>query len=841
MRPQYHCSNERRRQAVLAHGSLNGIDYLEVLDEQAPAGSPRQQTLLVRCLKPLLVNLGTDNVRISGGVRITPVEVVWVGRAVDAEALLDAGRITPAERDFLLDEQNLPQPEQILVVRSATAGDFSIYRLCLVAASSDGQPLENFDPLLSCVDFSFKVECPSPFDCKTEVTCPPERFPEPQIDYLARDYASFRRLMLDRLAQTLPDWRERNPADQGIVLVELLAHAADQLSYFLDAVATEAYLGTARQRVSLRRHARLLDYAMHEGCNARVLVHCQVDQGGSSVELGEGKPLLTRLPGQPTLIAPDNYAQALQQHPLVFETLHAITLHAAHNTISFYTWGAQDCCLPKGATRATLAGTLSHLKRGDILIFEEVLSPASGRLVDADPTHRHAVRLTEVHFTKDPLGGRFLSSPTDNPVAVTEIAWAAADALPFPLCISATIDGRPEELAIARGNIVLADHGRTIVDEPLPAPLSGGRYSPLLAEPDLTHRVPYDQDAQSLPPASATLAQDPRRALPDITLHGKDDPWSPQRDLFDSDRVASHFVVEMHENRRAQLRFGNGVTGRQPVGGLTPTYRVGNGRAGNVGAEAIAHVVTNESGIVAVRNPLPAQGGTEPEPLEQVRQFAPQAFRVQERAVTEADYAAVAERHPEVQKAAATRRWTGSWVTMFLAIDRTGGQPVDADFENKLRRFMEGFRLTGHDLKITPPRFVPLDIALMISVAPGYFHATVQQALLEIFSTGDLPNGRRGFFHPDNYTFGQPVYLSQVVATAMQVPGVAAVLDLSTGSKLSFQTLRTRTRFQRWGHPPRGELAAGVIVTAPTEIVRLDNDPNQPENGRIRFFMEGGL
>jgi hypothetical protein len=25
------------------------------------------------------------------------------------------------------------------------------------------------------------------------------------------------------------------------------------------------------------------------------------------------------------------------------------------------------------------------------------------------------------------------------------------------------------------------------------------------------------------------------------------------------------------------------------------------------------------------------------------------------------------------------------------------------------------------------------------------------------------------------------------------------------------------------------------------EIARLDNDPSQPENGRIEFFMEGGL
>jgi hypothetical protein len=50
----------------------------------------------------------------------------------------------------------------------------------------------------------------------------------------------------------------------------------DYLSYYQDAIATEAYLGTARQRVSVRRHARLLDYAMHDGCNARVWVQVRV-------------------------------------------------------------------------------------------------------------------------------------------------------------------------------------------------------------------------------------------------------------------------------------------------------------------------------------------------------------------------------------------------------------------------------------------------------------------------------------------------------------------------------------------------------------------------------------
>ena len=62
---------------------------------------------------------------------------------------------------------------------------------------------------------------------------------------MAKDYASFRRLLLDLLPQLNPDWIERNPSDLGIALIELLAYTGDQLSYFQDAVANEAYLETA--------------------------------------------------------------------------------------------------------------------------------------------------------------------------------------------------------------------------------------------------------------------------------------------------------------------------------------------------------------------------------------------------------------------------------------------------------------------------------------------------------------------------------------------------------------------------------------------------------------------
>jgi predicted phage baseplate assembly protein len=282
----------------------------------------------------------------------------------------------------------------------------------------------------------------------------------------------------------------------------------------------------------------------------------------------------------------------------------------------------------------------------------------------------------------------------------------------------------------------------------------------------------------------------------------------------------------MGNDGRAQLRFGDGVLGRAPAAELIATYRVGGGRQGNVSAEAIAHVVTTVEGITDVRNPLPAHGGTDPEPIEQVRLYAPQAFRTQGRAITEADYVAVAERHSSVQRAAATRRWTGSWYTMFVTIDRRGGFGIDDAYELEMRRHLERFRLAGYDIEIDAPRFVPLDLALTVCVAPGYFRSNVKQALLETFSNADLRDGRRGFFHPDNFTFGQPVYLSHVVAAAMSVTGVSWVEAL---------------RFQRWGEGTHDELADGQISFGRLEIARLDNDASRPESGHVEFDMRGGL
>src|SRR5690606_8912435 len=128
----------------------------------------------------------------------------------------------------------------------------------------------------------------SDLDCRPACACPPLTRTAPDIDYLAKDYASFRQMMLDHLARLIPDWQRRTAAGLGVTLVEVLAYVGDYLSYRQDAIATEAYLGTARRRVSLRRHTRLLDYAMHDGCNARAWVQVRVAPGVTSVQLAAG-------------------------------------------------------------------------------------------------------------------------------------------------------------------------------------------------------------------------------------------------------------------------------------------------------------------------------------------------------------------------------------------------------------------------------------------------------------------------------------------------------------------------------------------------------------------------
>src|SRR5258708_33357888 len=73
--------------------------------------------------------------------------------------------------------------------------------------------------------------------------------------------------------------------------------------------------------------------------------------------------------------------------------------------------------------------------------------------------------------------------------------------------------------------------------------------------------------------------------------------WTPLRDLLESHAEDNAFVVEIDNDGRAHLRFGDGDLGRLPEAGMEffARYRVGNGTAGNVPAASNTKIVFRHS------------------------------------------------------------------------------------------------------------------------------------------------------------------------------------------------------------------------------------------------------
>jgi len=839
------CQTDVRRDEVRTQGR-NGLDYVEVVD-----GPPTRLYIYFFGKLPTELATKAPNLKrylhLTGGDRITGLQIL----DVTPQAGVDA------------------EHDDVLIATADQVGDFSTYTLSLVG-------VEGIDPQYSSADFTFRVDCASDLDCKPPRGCEPAALDEPTISYLAKDYASFRQLILDRMALLVPDWTERHVPDIGVTLVELLAYTGDYLSYYQDAVATEAYLGTARQRISVRRHSRLVDYRLHEGCNARAWVQVTVSSNVElpSAQVGFVTGANNSLGAQPTVLDLDQLQRIPKStyeyfEPLVADPAQALRFRQAHNEISFYTWGRRECCLLAGSTRATLLDQwLSvpdadgrtralNILEGDVLIFEEVLGARTGVAADADPKHRWAVRATRVQAAEDPLYPISAGNgeiPLTLPTPLVEITWAEEDALPFSLCISAI--GAPPDctyltgISVARGNIVLVDHGRTLDPEPLP-PVPGsttapcceceghpsdliaktGRYRPTLHKTPLTFHEP---EVSASAPATHALTQDPKKAVPVIRLSDADADWSVRQDLLASSPDDRDFVVEIDNDAVAHLRFGDGELGRSPTPGrqFKAVYRVGCGAVGNVGAAAISHFVLKNLKLdeisIAVRNPLPAWGGIDPEAIAEAKLFAPHDFRDPakiQRAITANDYATLAKRNTSLQGASARLAWTGSWYEADVAVDPLHVESADEVLLETVRSDLHKYRRMGHDLRVQAAVYVPIELVLSVCALPDYDRGHVKAALLARFSNRINADGMTGFFHPDKLGLGEDVYLSRIVAAAQSVPGVQRV---------------TVEKFHRRFELPNNEIANGVLPIAVNEIAQLDNDPDYPERGRLQITVGGG-
>src|SRR5262249_41417080 len=157
--------------------------------------------------------------------------------------------------------------------------------------------------------------------------------------------------------------------------------------------------------------------------------------------------------------------------------------------------------------------------------------------------------------------------------------------------------------------------------------------------------------------------------------------------------------------------------------------------------------------------------------VESVRQHAPVAFRVQQRAVTPTDYADRAAMYPGVRRAAATLRWTGSWHTVVVTVERDDQLALGTDLVTGLESYLDGYRMAGGALDVQEGIRVPLHVAMTVCVRADYVGSDVEAALLNVFTTGTKADGTPGLFSPDRLDLGMPFYLSPLIAAAQDVDG----------------------------------------------------------------------
>jgi hypothetical protein len=821
-----------RRTQVIESASFNGIDFVEI-------ANPTQMVLRVHFLNGVSVGALSSPPLISGGETIPTVAVLPI-----------------AATDWGLDDGRV-----VLTLRVAAPGDFSLYTLSLSSPA--------LDPLFDHIAFSFKALCPSDLDCETPSTpCPPLQGNAPPIDYLAKDFLSFRQALLDFSALRYPQWQERSEADFGVMFLEALSAIADDLSYAQDRVAAEAALVTATQRRSVVRHAQLVDYQPGPNLSSRVML--QFDVAAGVTQIADGLAVIARAPDATPIYFETGTGLAQRLIDSATGTLRVAPPQTAvsalwnSNMIEPYWYDDSERCLPAGATQMNVLGRGYGFQPGQKLLIETQAETT------ADPPLRQIVELTAVGEDCDRLytrpadgsGPPFMtcaSSPpaAEKPTAVTRITWGMSDALKVARDLTRTR---------VIGNLVCATQGITIANEvfAITTPAPGDRTTPATivrtgprpTTSDGAPGTPVPQQLYSLrqgtvawlPAVSGSAAAPgPEILLLETGALAQPIIWNWTDRIIDTAQFDTAYTLDCARfnpiGRNSDLspqyeyagdggdtiRFGGNSFGVLPDDGsyFTVTYRVGVGAAGNVAAGAINQIAPGAAAgsILAVTNPLPATCGADRETLDAIRLNAPQAFRATRyRAVLPTDYEAAAETLSWVQRAGTSYRWTGSWPTVFTTVDPVGSETITIDQRSELINLLNRYRLAGYESYVPDPEFVSVDLAIDVCAAPTAFAGLVEAAILQALDPTGTPQ-QIGFFNADNFTFGQSLERSRLEAAIQRVVGVAGVT-----------CIRYRLRNRLGG---LSEMPDSVVVGV-KQIIRCDNDPNAPEHGSIHVSVSGG-
>jgi Baseplate J-like protein len=351
-------------------------------------------------------------------------------------------------------------------------------------------------------------------------------------------------------------------------------------------------------------------------------------------------------------------------------------------------------------------------------------------------------------------------------------------------------------------NVALATHGESVSQILGNGDASMHFQSFELKQLPLTHRAaPTESGTQS-----------------ELTLRVGDIAWNEVPSLYARARDERAFRLDVDEQGRSLVRFGDGVNGaRLPSGvnNVRATYRKGIGAEGNVRAEALTQASTRPLGLKSVTNPLPASGGTDAEGPDAARQTMPLTVRTLGRAVSVLDYADFARAFAGIAKAQASVLRLAAGPTVVVTVAGADGAVLDTN-NPVWQNLLAALQASGDPhvpLRLLAHQASTFRVGLKVKVDAAYDSAAVLVA---------VETALRAHYAFDTRELGQPVQQSDLIACAHSVAGVVAIdLDLLYGGTQPLaQTLPSR---QVRLLASRMRAVAGVPRAA--ELLTLDEAP----------------
>lgn len=751
------------------------------------------------------------------------------------------------------DADGTPIPAHLTLSLDTVRPGRGVYQLRLdpAATTALGVPV---DPLRVYLPLGLRPECGDRGDC-TEVPPPPARNIAPDYDTLARDYPALRAMLMERLTFEDPT-ADASVADFTVTLVELFAHLGDLLHYRLDRVATEMWLATARRRANVTRLARTVDYPVYPAISAATTVQVVVaDSAGSDPHVD--------------VLAGDVATDAAADEPVTaaatcFTLETPARVYHSHAEVALYDWAEDDAVLSAGATSAVLVRPAQSagipladwLPAGALLGFEVV---AVDDLQAQRDWARAATPTAAPQWPRPPLASRpaqvvrvtsavAFTDPLRPALPLVRVFWDGAEALRTAVPASVEMRGGMR-VGVARLGLFSAHHGLPVDGPATLVPVD--RLTGRIADP-ATEQVSDYLMVSAGPEASPGLSHRPggRPWLLEVSV------TLPNKMTVPATRVTSllrapaggfSVVVDADDELPARLRFRTGALGLTPPSGsvVTARYQVGAGPAGNAAANATHRLIRSTTpvgapcvwldvedsttAVVTARNITPGRGGVAATSLDDVRRDAPQAYAVvPRRAVLVSDLPTFAIEIPGIERATATRSWSGSWPVGSVAYEShetdlgdTADPVAAAALASTVQSTLDGVRMCGTEVITTPATPVGILIALTVCLYPGSDPDSARAAILASLRPG-TPSAP-GLFAPGAHLMGASVYLSTVTATVAALPQVDAV-SVTEARRLT---------------DPSGTVST-VLVMSRTEVAVCDDDMNRPDRGRIVLSIEGG-